>query len=76
MRRATEDVRPNSLRGKTTTHHIINRRDVTHGGRVARTGLDLFTAGEGLADTVVDKVVSMQHSIRGSIPTMTVRRTG
>lgn len=44
--------------------HIINRRDVTHGGRVARTGLDLFTVGKGLADTVVDKVVWANEGVR------------
>jgi hypothetical protein len=47
--------------------HIINRRDVTHGRRVARTGLHLFTVGEGLADTVVNKVVWADEGVRLTI---------
>ena len=39
------------------TYHVFNGRNITHGSRVARTCLDLFTVRKGLADTEVDEVV-------------------
>jgi hypothetical protein len=43
--------------------HVVNGRDVAHGGGVARTSLDLETVGNGLADTEVDEVVRANEGV-------------
>jgi len=46
-----------SQKSRTRTYHVIDGRNVTYGGRVARTCLDLFTIRKGLANTEADEVV-------------------
>jgi len=46
-----------SRKGRTGTYHVVNGRDVTNGGGIARTCLDLLTIRKGLANTEADEVV-------------------
>lgn len=43
--------------------HVVDRGEITHGGRVARARLDLITIGNGLTNAVVDKVVRANKGI-------------
>ena len=49
-----------STGGQGGTCHVINGWDITHRCGVTRTRLNLIAIGEGLADTVVDKVIPGQ----------------
>ena len=46
-----------SRKDKTRPYHVVNRRDIAHGGRVARTCLVLLTIGNSLADAETNEVV-------------------
>ena len=64
-----------SRRGRKRSYHAIFVRDITHGGGVTGTLLDLETIGNGLADTEADEVVPGGSSIASSHSVVTVKLT-
>lgn len=52
-----EQVGLNPSKGRIGIHHVIDGREISHRGGVARSRLDLLTIGKGLTDTVIDKVI-------------------
>jgi len=46
-----------SSKEQKKTYHVINGRNITHGGRVAGTRLDLLPIRNGLANTEADEVI-------------------
>lgn len=71
---ATCQINSQERRGRS--YHFINGGDITHGGGITRTFLDLETIGNCLANTEADEVIPGESLIAKSPSGATVKLTG